>query len=155
LSPLAKKKILLTKYAFSLVVSLAITLFLTVLSNTMLGVENRLFITTLLIAACAGTTLPAISIGLGAIFPNWSGAGSAAIVSGFGGTLTLIVSVLYVSLAAGVPALWEHCRAVGILAPAAARNGLLFTLAVMIVLSASTVYGILQRASVSLDRAEF
>ncbi|MFH1777042.1 MAG: hypothetical protein ABH952_05730, partial [Candidatus Omnitrophota bacterium] len=43
-------------------------------------------------------TLVAMAVGLGAVFPNFRQENPAQIVSGFGGTLLLIISLLYVGL---------------------------------------------------------
>jgi ABC-2 type transport system permease protein len=46
--------------------------------------------------------LTALAIGLGTLFPNFRETNPAKIVSGFGGTLCLIVSFIYILLCIGV-----------------------------------------------------
>ena len=48
--------------------------------------------------ALMSATLSGLSVGLGAIFPNFAEENPSKIVSGFGGTLCLVISFLYVAL---------------------------------------------------------
>lgn len=108
MSPLSKSQILFSKFSYSCVLSLLITVTLTLSSNHSLGITGPIHWITLGIALMAGITLPALSVGIGALFPNFNASGAAEIVSGFGGTLTLIVSMIYITLLTSVPAILGH-----------------------------------------------
>ena len=59
---------------------------------------------------CVGLT--GLAVGLGALFPNYRETNPSRIVSGFGGTLTLVLSVLFVVVVVGSVALLTHMRLV-------------------------------------------
>ena len=104
LSSISRREILYCKYGYSVIFSFIITFFLILASNYFLKVAFILQMYFYCLCLVSSITLCAISIGLGALFPNFNTENSAEVVSGFGGTLCLIVSVLYIgvlSLCAG------------------------------------------------------
>ena len=93
--------------------TLALTLSLTLASSWMLRVPGWL---TLLFGATVvlmSFALCSIAVGTGALFPNFSRGASASrrddnpakIVSGFGGTLCFVLSLIYIVLVIGAEAL--------------------------------------------------
>ena len=98
LAPVARKQILYGKFYFTFIGSLVISEGLIGLSDFMLDFPLSMWIghAVLALAICAG--LAAISVGLGARYPNLKEDNPAKIVAGFGGTLNLIVSILYIGL---------------------------------------------------------
>jgi len=113
MSPLGRKKILLTKYIYSLILSIFISLSLISLSNMMLGVKGFNFILTSSISILLAFALSMFAVGFGAIFPNFEETDSQVIVSGFGGTFTLIVSILSVIFIVGSHGFLGHLLAIG------------------------------------------
>jgi ABC-2 type transport system permease protein len=121
LSPAGPRRVLKVKFAASLAGMLAVTGSLTALSATMLRPPAGAGLTIVLLMILLTAALAGLAMGLGAIFLDLENRNPAAIVSGFGGTLNLVLSLLLV-LAVLVPfgALF-HLRAMGGLAEAAFR----------------------------------
>jgi len=98
LAPISRARLVWAKFAYAFVGALVITEPLILLSNTMLQMP-RLYMGLQLYATafvCLGLT--GLAVGLGAIFPNFKEDNPSRVVSGFGGTLTLIFSVGLVAL---------------------------------------------------------
>lgn len=113
LSPVGLGRVLLQKFAFSCAGSLLVTVSLMTGSSLMLHLPwSRVLFFDAAIALPAAA-LCGLAVGLGALFPNLREDNPSKIVSGFGGTLCLIVSfayiVAYVSLIA-VPGLRQVTR---------------------------------------------
>jgi ABC-2 type transport system permease protein len=96
LAPIERKQILYGKFYFTLFGSLGISEFLLALSDWMLEFPLSMWLAhaVLVLVICSGVS--AISVGLGARYPNLKEDNPAKIVAGFGGTLNLIVSMLYI-----------------------------------------------------------
>ena len=108
LSPIGMRKVLLQKFSFSCVGAMFVTVTLMTVSSMMLHLPwTRVLFFDAAIALPAAA-LCGLAVGLGALFPNLKEDNPSKIVSGFGGTLCLIISfvyiVVYVSLIA-VPGL--------------------------------------------------
>ncbi len=102
LAPVSFKKILLQKFWMSLVFSLAVSVTLIVLSNWMLQVSGLIWLVSLALIILACIALVGLSCGLGAIFADFRIKNPAAIFSGFGGTLNLVLNLIYLLLSVGV-----------------------------------------------------
>jgi ABC-2 type transport system permease protein len=85
-----------------------------------------------LVIATMTVGLTALAIGLGTLFPNFRETNPAKIVSGFGGTLCLIVSFIYILLCISVLALPAGVR----LAEGGILYGLSYPLALCLALGA-------------------
>ncbi len=98
LLPLRRDAILWGKFAFASGISLVATELLVLLSDLMLKVgPTMMFIHTIMVAIlCFG--LSGISVGLGACLPNLREEDPSKIASGFGGTLNLLVSLIFIIL---------------------------------------------------------
>ena len=113
LLPIEKKNIVYSKFWFAFVGSFVISQGLILLSDAILGVAPAvmaLHALTMLII-CAG--LSGLSAGIGAIYPNLRETNPSKIVSGFGGTLNLIFSLLFVTLVVIFMTLPYHLVAMG------------------------------------------
>jgi ABC-2 type transport system permease protein len=111
--PYGLKRVLLEKFWLSSIGAMSITVTLTLTSSAMLKVPawlTLLFSATVVLMSFA---LCSIAVGIGALFPNF-GSGSTAnrrddnpakIVSGFGGTLCFVLSLMYIVLVIGAEAL--------------------------------------------------
>ena len=97
LMPVKRSRLLLGKYIFALGGSLFLIVPLVALSSYMLGsnVKMAWMHAVTALALCLG--LPGIAVGMGAVFPNFREDSPSKIVSGFGGTLCLIMSVGFVA----------------------------------------------------------
>jgi ABC-2 type transport system permease protein len=98
MAPMARDQILFGKLALSFSCSLLISETLIVLSSVMLRTPMTLAIlhSVSLFGICLG--LSGLSVGLGAIYPNFNEDNPSKIVSGFGGTLNLVLSLMFVLL---------------------------------------------------------
>jgi ABC-2 type transport system permease protein len=96
MAPLGMRRTLLTKFLFSTAVSMTVTMALVGTSCAMLSVPvNRIVYFTVTVGVMS-FTLNALAIGLGALYPNFREDNPSKIVSGFGGTLCLVLSFLYI-----------------------------------------------------------
>ena len=108
LLPVHRDQIVWSKFLFSFAGSLPPCAGLVLLSNTMLGIPAALTALQLLtcIVLCLG--LSGIAVGLGARMPDFREASAAKIASGFGGTLCLVLSSLFIMLVVVIAALPTH-----------------------------------------------
>lgn len=96
LTPIGIGRVLFIKYIVSVCLCSIITVGLMAGSNIMLRVPLYmawLSIGTMLVMSIS---LPGMALGLGAVFPNIKEDDMAKIVAGFGGTLTLVLSLTYI-----------------------------------------------------------
>jgi ABC-2 type transport system permease protein len=98
LMPLSRWDVLRAKFAFVLFGSLFVTITLAVLSNSLLGVSSPIFVLQLATASMVSIGLSGLAVGMGVMFPNLKESDPSKIVSGFGGTLTLVLSMCYVGM---------------------------------------------------------
>jgi len=113
LLPIEKKNIVYSKFWFAFVGSFVISQGLIVVSDAILRVPVEamaLHALTMLII-CGG--LSGLSAGIGAIYPNLRETNPSKIVSGFGGTLNLIFSLVFVTLVVVLMTLPYHVAEMG------------------------------------------
>jgi ABC-2 type transport system permease protein len=96
LAPIRRGTILWSKFAFSFAGALLVTVPLVVVSDSMLKLPPATLWhhTLVIVLVCFGVS--GLSVGLGAVFPNWREENPSKIVSGCGGTLNLLLSVVFV-----------------------------------------------------------
>ncbi len=117
LTPFGLQKVLLQKFWMSCLGSMAITVTLMVTSSMMLHLS---WPRVLFFAGAIGlmsASLSGLAVGLGALFPNFKEDNPSKIVSGFGGTLCLVVSFIYIALFVALAALPDVHRVVKISVP--------------------------------------
>ena len=112
LAPYGLRRVLLQKFWMSCAGSMAITVSLMLVSSVLLHLPwSR-------VAFFAGAiglmsaALSGLAVGLGALFPNFKEDNPSKIVSGFGGTLCLVVSFVYIAAFVGLAALPDIRRLV-------------------------------------------
>lgn len=98
LAPLGLHRVLLQKFWMSCIAATAITVGLMVASSLMLNLPWQKVGAFALAIALMSASLSGLAVGLGALFPNFKEDNPSKIVSGFGGTLCLVVSFLYISM---------------------------------------------------------
>jgi ABC-2 type transport system permease protein len=98
LAPIKRSSLLWEKFFFCVVSSLAITVPLMLFSNIMLKVPPILFWRSLAALAFLSFGLTSLSVGLGAMTPNFREDNPARIANGLGGTMNIVLSLLYISL---------------------------------------------------------
>ncbi len=96
LLPLKRASILWGKFAFSAGISLVATEILVVLSDLMLRMGPAMILLHMGMVAILCLGLSGISVGLGARMPNLKEDDPSKIAAGFGGTLNLLVSLVFI-----------------------------------------------------------
>jgi ABC-2 type transport system permease protein len=110
LLPLRRERLLWGKFAFAATWALLIAEFLVIFSDLMLGMPALMIGVHALTVAVLALGLSGLSVGLGAWIPNFRETDPSKIAVGFGGTLNLVISLLYLLTAIGlmaVPWHWE------------------------------------------------
>ena len=113
LLPLRREAILWGKFAFSAGISLFATELLVILSDLMLKVGTTMIAVHIVMVAILCLGLSGISVGLGARLPNLREEDPSKIASGFGGTLNLLVSLVFIALVVAALALPSQLYFVG------------------------------------------
>ncbi|MEM8932113.1 MAG: hypothetical protein AAGE94_13115, partial [Acidobacteriota bacterium] len=109
MSPVPLRRVVWQKFGLSVVSTSLFTVSLTVFSAWQLGLEGSGFAVSLLAVIAATFALSGLAVGLGSLYPSFDADDPARIVSGLGGTLNFILSMVYVVLIAaglGVVLLW-------------------------------------------------
>jgi ABC-2 type transport system permease protein len=122
LSPVRMSRIVHAKFALALVALLPISMGLMLLSGAMLRADWPIRLLAVGLAASISLAVSGLSTGLGAIFLDLRSRNPAAIVSSFGGTLNLVLSLAFMLLTIVPFGLIFHARIGGLLSsPAMAR----------------------------------
>jgi ABC-2 type transport system permease protein len=110
LLPLKREQLLWGKFTFSATGGLIITLPLIWLSDFMLEMPVEVFLLHTLTLAVLAVGLSGLSVGLGASMPNFRETDPSKIAAGFGGTLNLVASLLFLLFTLGLMALPWHLQ---------------------------------------------
>jgi ABC-2 type transport system permease protein len=105
LAPFGLEKVLLQKFAMSCLTATSVTTLLMIASSLMLHLEAKKVVFFAIAIALMSAALCGLAVGLGALFPNFKEDNPSKIVSGFGGTLCLVVSFIYIALFVALVAL--------------------------------------------------
>ena len=124
LSPMTMKRIVLTKFFLSFVGMLVVSTALMLVSTTMLEAARTAKLAALGLACAVSCAVCGLSTGLGAIFLDLDQRNPAAIVSGFGGTLNLVLSLGFMVLAILPFGLTFHLHIRGVITPPQFGRGL-------------------------------
>jgi len=142
LLPLRREQILWGKFVFSVGISLLATEGLVFLSDLMLGMTPVMIVLHLGMVAVLCVGLSGISVGLGARLPNLRETDPSKIAVGFGGTLNLLVSLVFIFAVVTALAVPCHLYYLGVEHPgttslALSHDGFRFWLTVAILVSLS------------------
>ena len=153
LAPIRRAAILRIKFWSCFIGAVVVTVPLMLLSNHILEVSGMMTLITCGAVVVMAGVLISLATGLGAIYPQFTEDNPSRIASGFGGTLNLILSLIYIAVMVGTLAVVFHLRGVG------TDDGYLLppVLALVFVLSLS-ILGIcllLKLGSRALERCEF
>ncbi len=96
--PMERRTILIGKFVTSMLGSLLVSETLIVTSNLMLDIPGLLSVLHVATVGAICVGLSGLSVGLGAMFPNFTEDNPSKIVAGFGGTLNLVMSLFFVTL---------------------------------------------------------
>jgi ABC-2 type transport system permease protein len=110
MSPVPMTRVLRAKLHLTVFVTGSLTVLLTAISCASLSMPHERTVFFILAILLLSTGLNALALGLGTLFPDFREQNPAKIVSGFGGTLCLIISFVYIAACvtvALIPALPE------------------------------------------------
>lgn len=96
LSPVSMRSLLVEKFCLAAFFNLALMSVLTALAAWMMRVPFLMAVYSLVLTGLASVVLAALAVGLGAIFPDFKTDNPVRILSGFGGTLTFVLELVYV-----------------------------------------------------------
>jgi ABC-2 type transport system permease protein len=155
LSPTTMKRVLMTKFCAAAVSMTAIGVILVLLSCGMLNMPWIGRAVALLLISAISLAVSGLSTGLGAVFLDLRQTNPSAIVSGFGGTLNLVIGLGFM-LAAILPfSLIFHLQQAMNLAAPQVRAGLLWSALWLAVITALTTAVPLWLGVRSLDRRDY
>jgi ABC-2 type transport system permease protein len=95
LAPTSVTRILMTKFVMAVIGMLIVSVGLTFLSAKMLNASWTTIAVAVVLACSISFAVCGLSVGLGAIFLDLNKRNPAAIVSGFGGTLNLVLGLAF------------------------------------------------------------
>jgi ABC-2 type transport system permease protein len=96
LAPMGLERVVRIKYWLASITSLAITLALVMLSCHLLKLPGRQMALFAAAVTLMTLALNGLAVGLGVLYPNFRDPNASKIVSGFGGTLCLVLSFVYI-----------------------------------------------------------
>lgn len=153
LAPVPRRLIVHQKFALAVAICCPLTVGLAALSSWRLGLAAGPFAIAVGTVFLSSFALSGLAVGLGSLYPDFTAEEPARVVSGMGGTLTFIASLIYVVLAASAETIalrWERAAhgAGGTWLPLAA-------LGFIVVLAVVTTVVPLRLGIRNLERAEF
>ncbi len=98
LAPWPRERVVTAKFAFALLVGLPVSVTLVVLSGIMLSLPVGLVAYEVLVMICMAMGFSAGALGLGARLANYNEDNPAKLVAGYGGTVNLLITLLYAAL---------------------------------------------------------
>ena len=98
LAPLGLPRVLMQKFWSSLLVAATVTMGLMIASSLILRLDPGRIVYFAGAVSLMSASLCGLAVGLGALFPNFKEDNPSKIVSGFGGTLCLVASFVYIVL---------------------------------------------------------
>ncbi len=156
LLPVERRAILMGKFAFSFAGSLAISAVLILLSDWMLHAGWLMTALHLVLMALICSGLSGLAVGLGAAYPNLREESPSKIVSGYGGTLTLILSMVYIGVVIGLAAAPCHLYlARGLISPRVFRVWISVAGAASLVIAAAATVLPMLAGLRAFERMEF
>lgn len=135
LAPQSLSRLMIIKFLLSGISLTAISLTLSGLSNRMLDLPDFSRHLTLILMPCVSLALAGMATGLGAVFMDIDAKTPSQILSGYGGTLNLILTLLTVILMVLVPGIISHLINTEGIPPAVARRVFPLTAAYIVSLS--------------------
>jgi ABC-2 type transport system permease protein len=155
LAPIHVKELLMQKFWLNSISAICVSLPLIAISNYMLDVSPEMMTLSLLIVILMCFSLTALCIGLGAMFPNFKEDNPARIVSGFGGTLALILCLVYIVVNVAAMALPFHLFITQKISEAFFERLVVWTGISIIALSAATISLSMYMGNRALKRMEW
>jgi ABC-2 type transport system permease protein len=116
LSPVGLRRVVGQKFWLSVVTTASFTLGLTVLTGLRLGLDRVAFGLSLGAVLASTFALSGLAVGLGSLYANFQEDNPSRVVSGLGGTLNFLLSLLHIALTAaglGAVLVWREVGALG------------------------------------------
>jgi ABC-2 type transport system permease protein len=116
LSPVGLRRVVGQKFWLSVVTTASFTLGLTVLTGLRLGLDQVAFGLSLGAVLASTFALSGLAVGLGSLYANFQEDNPSRVVSGLGGTLNFLLSLLHIALTAaglGAVLVWREVGALG------------------------------------------
>lgn len=117
LSPVGWRRVVRQKFWLSVATTAGFTLGLTALTGLRLGLDPVAFGLSLGAVLCSTFALSGLAVGLGSLYANFQEDNPSRVVSGLGGTLNFLLSLLHIALTTaglGVVLVWREAEALGI-----------------------------------------
>jgi ABC-2 type transport system permease protein len=113
LTPVSRDQILRGKFAFAATGSVLVAEALILVSDLLLGLPAEAVALHAVTVAVLALGLSALNVGLGAYFPNFKETDPSKIVVGFGGTVNMVIGLMYLTCVIGVMVLPYHAAVIG------------------------------------------
>lgn len=155
LAPVKMSRIVKAKFALAAIALLPISAGLMLLSGAMLRADWPIRLMAVGLAACISLAVCGLSTGLGAIFLDLRSRNPAAIVSSFGGTLNLVLSLAFMLLTIVPFGLLFHARISGLLTAAGLTRSVVMASAWCLFLTALATLLPLRLGARSLARRDY
>ncbi len=97
-APMGLERVVRVKYWLASITSMSVTLTLVILSCALLKMEWDRILFFAMVIILMTLSLNGLAMGLGVLYPNFKDPNASKIVSGFGGTLCLVLSFVYILL---------------------------------------------------------
>jgi len=108
LMPIRREQILYGKFFFAATISTVLAETLILVGDVLLGLPAGAIAVHAVTVALTAVGLSAINVGLGACLPNFRETDPSKIVVGFGGTMNMMIGLLYIVIAIGIAAVPMH-----------------------------------------------
>ncbi|MBI2439833.1 MAG: hypothetical protein HYV35_00490 [Lentisphaerae bacterium] len=155
LGPTTMGRILKIKFLSALVGMLAISVVLMTVSTISLAVGWRVWLTTMGLAVAMSLGLSALATGLGAVFLDLKQRNPMSIISGFGGTLNLALSLVYLAAVILPFGALNHYYVLGRIGSGDLRTGMLAASAWLIIATLAATFLPLFSGKRSLLRRDY
>jgi ABC-2 type transport system permease protein len=155
LSPMSMRRVLRAKFGLGFVALGIVGGALTAISTNMLEIGFELRIIAIMIAMAVAAAMASLSCGLGALFLDLRNRNPIAIISGFGGTLNLVLGLLFIFAAILPFSAVSHAYLTGSLTESAYRHRLELLVVWLALLTSVTVYFPLRFGHRSLAQREY
>ncbi len=113
LAPMPRGRIVWQKYLLCLVITVSLSLLLVTMSSVVLKISWDLVVIALISAVVMSAALSSLSVGLGALMPNFREDNPARIANGLGGTANALISLTYIIIAIGMIGIPYHLNSIG------------------------------------------
>jgi len=155
LSPMTMRRVLRAKFGLAFAALAIVGVVLTSISTNMLEIAAEMRVVAILISVAVAAAMAALSAGLGALFLDLRNRNPIAIISGFGGTLNLVLGLIFIFAAILPFGSLSHARLHGSLSDSHYYGWLTALLAYLGIFTAVTVFVPLHLGHRSLDRREY